>query len=95
MSIVAPVGIMKNLLNFGAFRGGDPYIMERGRHITQYVIDGGVDFVCVQRSLGFGVANPETTLPKLEKFNRVKMNYFNLYNDFSWWDCITLVLSDL
>lgn len=68
MSIVAPVGIMKDLLNFGAFRGGDPYIMERGRHITQYVIDGGVDFVCVQRSLGFGVANPETTLPKLEKF---------------------------
>lgn len=27
--------------------------------------------------------------------NRVKMNYFNLYNDVSWWDCITLVLSDL
>lgn len=75
MSIVTPVGIMKDLLNFGAFRGGDPYIMERGRHITQYIIDGGVDFVCVQRSLGFGVANPETTLPKLEKFKRVKINY--------------------
>lgn len=58
---------MKDLLNFGAFRGGDPYIMERGRHVTQYKVDCGVDFVCIQRSLGFGVANPETTLPKLKK----------------------------
>lgn len=27
--------------------------------------------------------------------NRVKMNYFNFYNDFLWWDCIIFVLSDL
>lgn len=73
MSIVASVGIMKDLLNFGAFRGGDPYIMERGRHVTQYKVDCGVDFVCIQRSLGFGVANPKTTLPKLKKFKRVTM----------------------
>lgn len=66
MSIVASVGIMKDLLNFRAFCGGDPYIMERGCHVTQDIIDGGVDFVCIQRSLSFGVANPETTLPKLK-----------------------------
>lgn len=27
--------------------------------------------------------------------NRVKMNYFNFYNDVLWWDCIIFVLSDL
>lgn len=27
--------------------------------------------------------------------NWIKMNNFNFYNDFLWWDCIIFVLSDL
>ena len=63
MSVVAPVWVVKHLLDPCPLCGGDTNIMEGGGDIAHYIVHGGVDFVRIESPLGLGVTDSEATLP--------------------------------
>lgn len=63
MSVVAPVWVVKHLLDPCPLCGGDTDIVEGGGDIAHYIVHGGVDFVRIESPLGLGVTDSEATLP--------------------------------